>query len=483
MKDTAAREENAKLKEDNAVLKHRLEQLERIIFGQKSEKTDPERIDGQSTLFDTEEYEVGNIEEIEVPAHTRKKQKKHPGRNAFPSHLPVQEEVLEPEEDTTGMEKIGEEVTETLEYKPADLYIRRRIRPKYARPKNQGVVIASLPSRPIEKGIAEASLLSHLFISKFCDHLPFYRQRQIFMRKYQWDVAASTLNSWFVRCCTLMKPLYRYMGKEILKSEYIQVDETPLKVQDVQKQGKTHRGYQWVYQSPEKKIVYFQYDKTRSMSACKKIISRYNGILQCDGYVVYDKIAAKTEIEFVGCLAHARRKFYEAKSNEPQGSKRALQFFRVLYSHEKEVKALKSEGKLEEAGEIREQKSMKVMKEFKKWIGVQAQETLPKSVYGKALQYTINQWPKLRRAVANVRVEIDNNLIENKIRPLALGRKNYLFAGSHAGAERIAMMYTFIGTCIARNVNPYEWMKETLERLPTTQMIELYTLMPGYQET
>lgn len=237
--------ENAALKAKLDSLSFQLNQLQKLIFGAKRERFIPETPDNQLNLFASPEIEEeAEQESTEEITYTRKK-KKHPGRNAFPEHLPVEEEIIEPEEDITGMVHIGDEVSETVEYTPASLYVHRIIRPKYAPKEGEGEIkIASLPSKPIDKGIAGSSLLAWLLVSKFVDHLPFYRIRQQFKRDYDWEVSASTINDWFVAVCTLLKPLYIYMRQKILESGYIQADESYIKVQDNKKNKATHRGYQ-----------------------------------------------------------------------------------------------------------------------------------------------------------------------------------------------------------------------------------------------
>ena len=195
------------------------------------------------------------------------------------------------------MKKIGEEITETLEYTPASLVKKITRRLKYATADNTKILIGKLPTRPIEKGIAEASLLAHIFVQKFIDHLPFYRQRQIFKRNYDWDLLSSTINDWFISSCTLLKPLYNLLVKKLLENHYLQADESPIKVLETEKKGSIHQGYMWVYQSPLKGIVVFQYRKGRSANGPKEMLATHQDYLQTDGYIVYDKIAKSGDFE------------------------------------------------------------------------------------------------------------------------------------------------------------------------------------------
>lgn len=468
--------ENKQLKAEKAQLEFRLKQLERMVFGSGSERmVNTDSSADQLSLFE----QANELTEQEAPqteqiAYTRNKSSKpHPGRNAFPSHLPVKEVVLEPEQSTEGMVKVREEITETLEYTPANLYVKKTIRPIYAHADGQGVVIASLPSRPLPKAIAEASLLTFILISKFVDHLPFYRQIQRFNREFGWEVSPSTINDWFTGCTALLEPLYNKLKEKILEGIYLQADESPIKVLDSEKKGKAHQGYQWVYYSPEKGLVLFDYRKGRGMHGPKEMLVDYKGYIQCDGYGVYDKIGKSNKaITLVGCLAHARRKFHEALDSDKKRAQYALDIFKEIYIAEKQV------ANSEDKTQYRLEHIKPLYDKLKDWAEEEVVKVIPKSPIAKALGYFINQWPKLSNVFEDGRLKLDNNLIENKIRPLALGRKNYLFAGSHDAAQRIAMMYSFIGTCIANGINPSEWLEDTLNKINETSIQDLEKLLP-----
>jgi len=472
--------QNQELESIILALKQENDMLKKLIFGSRSERFKLEQSVDQLSLFAEQEEALAPEEEKQTISYERKKAKRHQGRNVIPEHLPVEEVVIEPEEDITGMKKIGEEITETLKYTPASLIKIKTIRPKYARPDEQGIAIASLPVRPIPKSYAEASLLSHIFVSKFIDHLPFYRQRQILKRDFEWELAASTINDWFIACCTLLEPLYQKLIKKILNCQYIQADESTIKVQDPQKQGKTHLGYQWVYHSPEQGLVYFHYNKGRGTSGPKEILETYEGFLQCDGYKVYDKIAKGKAITLVGCMAHLRRKFHESMDNDKTRATFALELIQSLYALERKMKEKKLS--IAEKTAIRHTESKAIMLRFKIWLDKEEPKALPKSRIGKAMRYGLGQWSKLMQFTTDGRLEIDNNLTENSIRPLALGRKNYLFAGSHQAAERIAMMYSFFATCKKQNVNPRIWLQQTLEKISEHPINRIEELLPEKEE-
>ena len=331
-KDEIIAQKDAKI----ASLEFRLKQLERLIFGAKSERTVSVEHPHQPTLFGSLQDST-SVEETksETISYNRTK-KKHPGRNPLPDNIPVEEVVIDPQENTEGLIKIGEQITETLKYTPASLIKLRTIRPKYANKSGEGILIADLPNRPISKCIAEASLLSSILVNKYVDHLPLYRQIEGFKRNYNWSPAQSTVGGWVQACCKLLEPLYNRLKQKVLASSYIQADESPIKVLDKDKKGSTHQGYQWVYHNPLDKLVLFHYRKGRGMSGPKEILSNYTGYVQCDGYTVYDNIGKKPGITLVGCLVHARRKFYEAKDNDSQRSEFALSRFREIYKLEKE---------------------------------------------------------------------------------------------------------------------------------------------------
>lgn len=467
-------EKNELLSSENTILKHELSQLKKLIFGSKSERHITDLNEDQLNLFVDPESQTEDQEVKEQISYTRKKaSQKHPGRHPLPDHLPVQEIIIEPCEDTTQLVKISDLVTDTLEYTPASLVIKRTIRPQYAKPDGDGVIVAELPPRALPKAIAESSLLAQIFVSKFVDHQPYYRQIAAFKRDYNWILSSSTVNDWFVQVCILLEPLYNLLKDKILESDYIQADESPLNVMDGDKKGKTHQGYQWVYLSPILNLVLFNYRKGRGMHGPKEFLSLYSGILQCDGYTVYDKIGKSKDITLAGCSVHLRRKYVEALGSDKKRATYALDIFKQIYKHE----AIAKES--DDRKIYREENIKPLFIQLRKWVDEQSIKVLPKSPIGKAMKYTISQWNKIMNIFTDGQIELDNNLIENKIRPLALGRKNYMFAGSHAAAQRIAMMYSFMATCKANEVNPYTWLKYVLDNIGHTSIQNLEQFLPS----
>lgn len=471
------------LSKRNEELQEQHDNLIKLIYGYKSERfisnLDPEQL----SIFsqEQEEKKEEEIQPIEVDKHKRHKSKPHPGRNDIPNHLPVEEVIIEPDESTKGLKKVGEEITETLEYIPAGLVCKRIVRSKYAKSDGEGILIAPLPARPINKGIAEASLLSHILVSKFVDHLPYHRQIEMFKRDFNWTLPQSTVIDWMSSCCTLLWPLYELLRQEILNKDYIQVDESPIKVQDRSKKGKTHRGYMWVYHDPLDRLAYFKYSKGRGREDPATVLANYTGYLQCDGYPVYDAIGAREGITLVGCLAHARRKFYEATTSDTARSEFILLKFQQVYRLDKKISG--ETPNPDKRAEMRNEQIKPILLEIKQWIAAESHLVVPKSPIGKAMTYYQNQWPKLEAIFHDGRLKLDNNLIENSIRPLALGRKNYMFAGSHTGAERNAMIYSFMGSCKMQDINPREWLESTLKRMPEQPADRLFELLPGYRST
>jgi len=460
-----------------------LEKLKRLIFNKGKERFVPiEKDPEQLELFPTEKAAQVEEEETEtVPSYTRRKRKKHPGRTKLPENIPTKDIRIEPEEDTTGMKLIGEEITEVIDYKPGTLVKIRYIRPKYVREDEEegkdNVVIGKLPNRPIPKGIPEAGLLAYLITSKYVDHLPFYRQIEIFKRQFGWTIHKSSLNSWFASCCTLLEPLYDALLKVVLQTDYLQGDESPIKVLDFLKKGKAHQGYMWVYRNPINGLSLFDYRKGRGMHGPKERLENFSGLLQCDGYRVYKSIAQKRkDLQLVSCLAHIRRKFFEAREHHPELANHALREIQKLYKIERQCReaALTAE----QIRQKRKEEAEPIFKDLLKWVETEHAANLSKGPIGKALFYAKNQLPLLAVYLEDGRILIDNNLIENAIRPLALGRKNYLFAGSHKAAQRAAMMYSFFASCKTLGVNPLEWLTDVLQRIGTYPINKVEELLP-----
>ncbi len=458
--------------ENVALLRFELDQLKRIVYGTKSERFEPASPD-QLGLFQVSPPAAA-IPLAEKQATTQVREAKKPVRAVLPSHLPRHRVVIEPDVDTTGMRKLGTEVSETLDYQPPKIIVIRRERPKYVATTGE-IIIAELPARPIEKGIAEAGLLAHTVVSKYEDHLPLFRQARMLARQGI-TVSESTLGGWVSQTADLLTPLYDELARQARASGYIQADETPIKVQDSDKPGATHRGWYWVYHAPEQGVVVMDYQKGRGRAGPATWLGPdYDGLLQCDGYGVYDQFVRAT---LAGCWAHARRHFHDAKDSAAERAESVLVQIGELYDIERRLR--EEEASPEERARQRQEMAMPVLTALKAFLT--DNPGLPKSPWGKAVNYTLTRWDKLTRYVHDGRLEIDNNLVENAIRPIALGRKNYLFAGSHDAAQRSAVIYSLLATCKKHSVNPQAWMADVLARIPTHPSKRVEELLPNNWE-
>ena len=480
----ASKEKQITEKEEEVIhLRAIVAKLRRMKFGTQSERFLKQLIDPNQLHLSFEDLAKKPDEDskkekpVKETITYQRTKRKHNGRNKLPEDLEVKEIVIEPEEPTKGLVKIGEEKTEILEYTPANFYKIVIIRPKYAKAQNSGILIADMPSRPIEKCLAGNYLLTSILINKYVDHLPLYRQQQIFKRRGI-KISSSTIDSWVSKLGFLLEPLYDAMLKSVRHSSYIQADETPTRVLDRGKKGKSHRGYYWVYHSPLKRMVVFDYQKSRNKDAPRKILENYKGYLQSDGYAVYNHYASNKSVVHLACWAHARRYFEQSLDQDKARAEHVLLEIQKLYAIERELKEVSGEQRKKQ----RLEKSLPIINELGKWLFTESNKVLPKSSIGKAINYTKNLWDSLQAYLSNGDLHIDNNLIENSIRPNALGRKNYLFAGSHEGAQRTAMFYSFMGTCKLNGVNPEKWLAKVLSIIADYKANKLYELFPQYLE-
>ena len=480
--NTVLQLEKAKAESRKAELEFQLEQLKRLIFGAKSERhvaapSDPNQLELDLGLAVGIARGEAKKEESR-PAKEKKAGAKKPVRQAIPDKFPRNVTVIEPDEDTTGMEHIGDEVTEELEYTPGTLVVNQYRRPKYAAKAADGstrIVCAPLHSRPIEKGIPGPGLLAKVIIDKYTDHLPLHRQSQRFAREGV-DIPLSTMADWIARCCVLLDPLYQRLRQKILDSGYVQADETPIKVLDSDKKGAAHQGYHWTYQSPVEGLVLFDYRPGRSRSGPAYILRDYKGWLQTDGYSAYDDFEKREGIFLVGCLAHVRRYFEKALDYDKVNAGWVLGRIRELYAIEREAKeaGMGDEGRKA----LRELKALPVINELGIWLRDKYKVFLPKSPMGEAINYFLGRFNYVARYLQDGQLEIDNNLAENAIRPIAIGRKNYLFAGSHEGARRAAMLYSFLGTCKRNGIEPFAWLRDTLATIQDHPINRIEELLP-----
>ena len=470
------------LYEKSESLQFQLDQLKKMIFGSKSERFVPEVALEQTSLDFGDTPKVKKEEPAtETITYERKKNNgKKPSRQPLPAHLERVVQVIEPEEDVTGLISIGKEVTEELEYTPAKLFVRQFVRVKYV--KQQGektkVLIGKLPERPLPKCIAGPMLLAAIIVAKFVDHLPGYRQSQMFKRQGI-DIPDSTLCGWINAIGRLLKALYEAHKKKVLLSIYLLADETPVRVLESGKPGSTHKGYYWAYYDPVNKLVLFDYRPGRGKEGPKEILKNFKGHLQTDGYAVYNEYGSKKGITLMHCWAHARRKFAEAQGNDRAKADYVLAEIQKLYALEREIK--ETNPNETEVLAMRKERALPVIEGLKQWMITNKPLVRPKSVIGKAIDYTLSRIDALKVYTTDAKLQIDNNLVENSIRPIAIGRKNYLFAGSHQAAENAAIFYSLFATCKAQGINPYTWLAETLKKIGTHPVNRIEELLPGWK--
>lgn len=476
----ALQSQKAEAESRKAELEFQLEQLKRMIFGAKSERFAAPANPNQLELDLGLAVEVAREEarKASKPKRERKPGARKPVRQPIPDKFPRNVVVIEPGEDTTGMDYIGDEVTEELEYTPGTLVVNQYRRKKYAARTADGgtrFVCARLHSRPVEKGIPGPGLLAKVIIDKYTDHLPLYRQSQRFAREGI-DIPVSTMADWIARCCDLLDPLYEKLKQKILESGYVQADETPIKVLDSEKKGATHQGYHWTYQSPVLGLVLFDYRPGRSRSGPMHVLRDYKGWLQTDGYTAYEEFEKREGMFLVGCMAHVRRYFEKALDYDSENAGWVLGRIRELYAVEREAHE-KGLGHNERKA-LREEKALPVVNELGTWLRDKYKAFLPKSPMGEAVNYFLGRFNHVARYLKDGQLEIDNNLAENAIRPIAIGRKNYLFAGSHEGARRAAMLYSFLGTCKRNDIEPFTWLRDTLAKIQDHTINRIEELLP-----
>lgn len=466
----------SQLQSQNEKLQNQIDQLLRTVFGKKSERFVPNIPEQIELSLDIEKVQQPEIK-TETITYERKKssgKSNHKGRLPIPDHIERKDKYVKPLEDITGLVKIGEEITEQLDYEPGKLFVNRYIREKFAKPNGEGVLIAPLPNFIIQRGMAGAGLLAWIIIQKYVDHLPLYRQIEQFKR-FGMPVPSSTMSDWVAMSLNELTPLYEALKKKVLSSNYLQADETPIKVLDDKKKGETHRGFYWVYRDPQSGLVLFDYRKGRGREGPSEILKDFEGYLQSDGYSAYENFNTG-KITLIHCMAHARRYFEHALDNDRKRAEHALKEIQELYNIERFARENKFTQV--ERYEVRQEESILILNNMHRWLKENILQVTPKSAIGQAISYSLTRWDKLMIYASDGRLEIDNNLVENSIRPIAIGRKNYLFAGSHDAAQRAAMIYSLLGTCKLKGVEPFAWLKNVFEVLPDWKFNRLEELLP-----
>jgi transposase len=420
--------------------------------------------------------------EAEPPARKKAQQR----RMRVPEDLPVVEEVLVPEQVKVQPEawrRIGEEVSQQLDYEPARFLWRRTVRPKYVQrgKADAAPVIAPLPEKLQERGLAAPGLVAQILVGKFCDHLPYYRQQSIYWSRHGVWLPRQTMARMTDLAAEWLRPIYNAVRFDVMNGSYMQVDETSIRYLEPG-HGATRQGYLWVCHRPGHDAV-FHWETSRAAACLEKIIPlEFTGTIQCDAfsaYLAFAKRRAEGAIILAGCWAHVRRAFFEAQSEAPQLIAWILRQIRYLYKVESRLRHQRAGPALREA--VRSHQSRPIVDRLYKLLVTlkTKRRFLPQSLTGKAIDYALGQWTALQVYLSNGLVEIDNNLVENAIRPTALGKKNWLFFGHAEAGERSAIVYTIIESCRRRGIDPYAYLREVLTRLPHATNWQIKDLTPA----
>lgn len=484
LKDAEISQKNAEIKK----LGDTLLWLRRKVFGKMSEKNLPLDPD-QLLLFEqehlTDEERARLDKEVEAAEQQMTKtitvKVKPSRRDLDTTGLPTEVIDIYPDGTTDENGKLKDEYVEIgtdessrLEHIAAKTYIKKTVIHKVMlksdsnnkTPEDRRIICARLPLAPVNRCMAGASVLADIIIGKFMYHLPFYRQIQQY-KESGITISDSTMGGWYEAAVEKLKLLYDILRQHILQSEYIQIDESVLPVIDSEKH-KARKGYEWCVRDAIRGAVMFYYDRgSRGGKVAREILGAYKGAVQCDGYDAYDQFEKNDNITVYGCWAHARRKFVDALNENNRLATEALCFIRKIYKVESD--ANKAGLNADERKEQRLKISYPTIRLFETWMKETYLKVLPNSKMGDAIEYTYSLLPRLSRYVNDGRINVDNNLIENAIRPLALGRKNYLFCGNDASAYRAAIVYSLISTCKAADVDPRTWMEDVLRKIPYYQ--------------
>jgi len=370
---------------------------------------------------------------------------------------------------------MGEEVTEELGRIPAKFFVRQYVRIKYACPKCQeGVVRPELPPRFLDKCQAGADVIADIVVSKYGDHLPLYRQEQIYARDGV-ELSRKTMCDWVAEASSLCRPIVEQMRKDLLSSFVIQSDDTGVKVRIPGKRGPMKKGFLWVYVADTGDVLY-DFTLSRSQDGPTAFVAGFQGTLQVDGYAGYNRIFKDAAVRRLGCFAHARRKFFEARDAAPREAAVVLLLIRQLYAVEREAKQQRLTPVQLTA--LRQEKSVGILEDLEFYLGVLKERILPKSPLGKALTYALNQWEALCLYATDGRLQIDNNSAERAMRRVAVGRRNWLFAGSPEGGKSAAVLYSLIETCRRHHINPHQYLTDILVRVSTNPAANIAELTP-----
>jgi transposase len=460
-----------------AQLEHQLDQLLKRLYGPRADRINPD----QPFLFDEPPAEPALPQPQPAgEAPPAAKRTSGHGRKALPKNLRRETVVVDiPQAQKLAIGgtwiKIGEEVSEKLDFTPSSLFVRRIVRPKYVirfadRPDE--LKIAALPLEALPKAKAAPGLIADVVVSKCVDHLPLYRQEKRYARQGI-ELSRSTLCGWLAETAEVLTPLFVLLKARVLSAKVVHTDDTPIPVQDKNREH-CRTGRIWAYVSRGGVIYHATEDRCRDGPL--QFLKDFRGYLQCDAYAGYDELfrVAQGAIVEVACWAHARRKFVEAEKTSPQLAHEAVARIRALYAVEQEAKDLDAPAR----AVLRQQKVRPLLDALRLWLDRAQAETVPKTPIAEAIHYTLNQWSALNVYVHDGDLAIDNNAAERAIKPFAIGRKNWLFFGSDRGGETLATLASFTATCQLLKINPWTWFRDTLTCLPVTPAEQLAMLLP-----
>ena len=478
-----------KLTEQNESLQSRIKELtaqiawlNRQLFGRKSEKLpiiDPNYPDLFAGMLPENAQQIADAhdEAVEKIVKTKEERRQEKKDRIMMEDLPVLEQViLTPDNlDTDLYKKIGQEVTRIVEHKPGQLYIKEIIREKWGLKDNtatapkgmSGVLIAPMPLLPIYKGIAGASLLAEILLQKYEYHMPYYRQIKQYSHLGMKGLTESTVDGWFKQTMELLKPLYEVLKAEVMKADYIQADETttPVMNKDTHKAAKE---YLWMVRAVMERLVLFYYDQgSRAGAVIESLANRYNfkGYLQCDGFAGYETaFKTNSDVRLLNCMVHIRRHLEQALDENRPMAEHGLSEIQHLYK----IEHMCDEENLtpEERKTRRNELARPIMEAMKLWMETEGVKYSESSQIGKAITYAYTRWGNMMRYLDDGRLLLDNNLAENEIRPVTLGRKNYLFCGNHEAAQNMAVVCSLLATCRNHDVNPRDYLNDVISQMP-----------------
>jgi len=460
---------------DNEQLRQRLDALLRRLYGPKAERLDA----NQLLLF--AQTQASPPQPPAAPAAPAAAAPRGHGRRRLPASLPRRRiehdlPVADRRCPQCGhkRERIGQEVSEQLDYQPAALFVVEHVRPTYACRHCQGqVTTAAKAAQPIDKGLPGPGLLAQVITSKYGDHLPLYRLERIFSR-HGLELKRSTTCDWMAACADLLRPLVSRMVQAVLASAVVHTDDTPLPVQDRDREH-ARQARLWVYLGDrDHPYNVFAYTPSRARDGPQQFLKRYRGYLQADAFGGYDGIYATGNVVEVACWAHARRKFYEARTSDAERSHAALAWIGRLYEIEKRAKELSAAARQT----LRQAESVPILTSLCHWLREQRQAALPKSPFGQAATYTLNNWTALVRYTEAGILAIDNNAAEREMKRIAIGRKNWLFTGSDRGGATAAVLFSLTSSCQRHGVDPFAYLRDVLARLPDQSPERLEELLP-----